>query len=96
MVVSLCNSFLFIPIHLPVVVSCSSSSRSPLFFQAAILLSPKLCLSLPAQLSFVAAPNTMTAPETPTSTKTQCLLIPEWCEKGQEYKGQEKREEQRK
>lgn len=50
----------------------------------------------PAQLSFVAAPNTMTAPETPTSTKMQCLLIPGRREKGQEYKGQEKREELRK
>ena len=98
MVVSLCDSCLFITIHLPVVVSCSCSPRSPppFFFQPAILLSPKLSLSLPAQLSFVAAPNTMTAPETPTSTKTQCLLIPEWCEKGQEYKEQEKREKQRK
>lgn len=95
MVGNLCNSFLF---H----HNSPSTGRQlflfllsqvPPFFQAAILLSPKLSLSLPAQLSFVAAPNTMTAPETPTSTKTQCLLIPECCEKGQEYKGQEKKQQ---
>lgn len=38
MVVSLCNSFLFITIHLPVVVSCSWSPRSPLFLSGSYFI----------------------------------------------------------
>lgn len=94
MVVSLGNWFSFITVCMPLVVSCSWSPRSPLlFFQAAVLLSPKLSLTLLAQLSFVEEPNTTT--ETPTSTKAQCLLIPDSCKKEQEHKGQQKREQRK-
>lgn len=82
------GTFPFITIHLLPVVSPLCSLRSLSFLRAPVLLSPKLCL--PLSCPFVAAPNTMTASETPTSNpkKRGVSLALSGVSGGQACKGQ--------
>lgn len=88
------GTFPFITIHLLPVVTSLCCLRSLLFLRAAILLSPKLSLLL--SCPFVAAPNTMTASETPTSNpkKRGVSLVLSGVNEGQACKGQIREEEQ--
>lgn len=98
MLVSLCGTFPFITIHLPLllVVSDLCTPWSPLFFQAAIYLSPKLSLSLTRRSDVLCSGtkhndsfgNTHFEPKNPNVS-----LFLSGVKRGQEYKRQQKRHE---